>query len=125
VKQGWDVFANEFTWGGKIFGYGQGYHLQLSGHAAEVDFLSLLFASGILGVLFLILILCYWIINANHLKTIRGYIYAKPALIFLWFIIISSNLSGHVFGSGIAGFFIGLCIAMMFYNSHRYSHEPV
>lgn len=119
VEQGWDVYANEYSVPGKVFGYGQQYHLNLSGHSAEVDFLSLLFASGILGVLFLFLILFYWGLNANKLKRIDGYLYAKPTLIFLWFIIIAANLSGHVFGSGIAGFFIGFALALMFYNAKK------
>jgi hypothetical protein len=116
VKQGWEVYMDDYPLAGKLFGYGQQFHLGLSGHSPEVDFLSMLFASGILGLLFLVLILGYWILNANKLTDLSGYIYAKPTLIFLWFIIITANLSGHVLGSGIAGFFIGLALAMMFYN---------
>jgi hypothetical protein len=123
VKQGWEVYMEGFPFVGKIFGYGQQYHLELSGHGAEVDFLSMLFSSGIFGLSFLLLILLYWIINANKLIAIEGYIYAKPVLIFLWFIIIASNLSGHVLGSGIAGFFLGLALALMFYNPKKLTDE--
>ena len=125
VERGWEVYVNEYPLVGKLFGYGQKYHLELSGHSAEVDFLSLLFASGIVGILFLLLLLVYWGLNASKLKRIGGYVYAKPTLIFLWFIIVAANLSGHVFGSGIAGFFIGLALALMFYNSKKLLDESI
>jgi hypothetical protein len=125
AKQGWEVYMNEYSLVGKIFGYGQQYHLQLSGHSAEVDFLSLLFASGISGLFFLFVILAYWGVNANNLMRINEYIYARAILIFLWFIILAANLSGHVFGSGIAGFFIGLALAMMFFNTNKLSDEEL
>ena len=109
---------------GKMFGYGQSYHLELSGHLAEVDFLSLLFASGMLGITVLFIIIFYWHINAINLKNIKGgYWYSKPVLFFLWFLILAANLSGHIFGSGIAGFFIGLALALMFYNPNMLSND--
>lgn len=119
IKNGWEVFANEFPILGKIVGYGQQYHLELSGHLAEVDFFSLLFSSGILGLLSLLLVICYWIFNANHLRKLGTYPYAKSVLLYLWFLLIAANLSGHVFGSGIAGFFIGLSLALMFYKNEN------
>ncbi|MBT8264213.1 MAG: O-antigen ligase family protein, partial [Muriicola sp.] len=119
IKNGWEVFANEFPILGKIVGYGQQYHLELSGHLAEVDFFSLLFSSGILGLLSLLLVICYWIFNANHLRKLGTYPYAKSVLLYLWFLIIAANLSGHVFGSGIAGFFIGMSLALMFYKNEN------
>lgn len=124
IAKGWEVYMNEFSLIGKIFGYGQSYHLELSGHLAEVDFLSLLFASGIFGVTVLFIIIFYWHINAINLKNIKGeYWYAKPVLLFLWFLILAANLSGHIFGSGIAGFFIGLSLALMFYNPNMLSND--
>lgn len=119
IKSGWEVFANEFSFLGKLVGYGQQYHLELSGHLAEVDFFSLLFSSGIIGLLSLLLIITYWILNANQLRRKPTYPYAKSVLIFLLFLIIAANLSGHVFGSGIAGFFIGLAVALMFYKTEN------
>lgn len=124
IAKGWEVYMNEFSLIGKMFGYGQSYHLELSGHLAEIDFLSLLFASGILGITVLFIIIFYWHINAINLKNIEGeYWYAKPVLLFLWFLIIAANLSGHIFGSGIAGFFIGLSLALMFYNPNMLSDD--
>lgn len=117
LEKGWEVYTEEFSFLGKLLGYGQNYHLQLSGHLAEIDFFSLLFASGILGLLFLFLLIFYWFANAIFLKKQHKFIYAKSVLIFLWFIVIAANLSGHIFGSGIAGFFIGLAIALMFYKN--------
>jgi hypothetical protein len=117
VKEGWEVFTTEYSWIGWFMGYGQQNHLLLSGHSAEVDFFSLLFASGILGLCVLFLVLLYWLLNARNLSAKPAYVYARQVWIFLIFLIVVSNLSGHIFSSGIAGIFIGLSIAMMHYKS--------
>lgn len=117
VRQGWEVFVQEYPFWGKILGFGQDYHLSLSGHSAEVDFFSLLFASGILGLFTLLLLLLYWILNAYNLSGHREYGYARSVFLFLIFLTLVANLSGHIFGSGIAGIFIGLAIALMFYKT--------
>lgn len=115
IEQGWDVYMNHYGLVGKLLGYGQSYHLQLSGHLAEVDFFSLLFASGIVGLGALLLLIWYWIYSAYSLGR-KGYDYAKAVLWFLLFITLASNLSGHIYGSGIAGYFIGFSIALMYYK---------
>ncbi len=116
IRQGWEVYDQDYSIWGKIFGYGQQYHLELSGHLAEVDFFSLLFSAGYLGLFSLFFVIFYWLVNATYLKSVRGYIHARSSLIFLLFIVVAANLSGHVFGSGIAGFFIGLSLAIMYYK---------
>ncbi|MDT0606244.1 O-antigen ligase family protein [Croceitalea rosinachiae] len=119
IEKGWDAYKN-FPFEGKLFGYGQNYHLELSGHLAEIDFLSLLFASGIFGLVTLLLTIFYWHMNARNLKRNKnGYHYAKFILVFLWFLIVVANLSGHIFGSGIAGFFIGLSLSLMFFKTNN------
>ncbi len=123
IKEGWIVFQENFPLTGKIFGYGQKFHLDMAGHLAEVDFLSLLFASGYLGLITLILIIGYWFVNAHHLKKIQSYIFAKSVFLYLLFLVIVSNLSGHIFGSGIAGFFIGFTIALMFYKEPEFENQ--
>lgn len=115
IAQGWEVYKNDFGFFGKLFGFGQNYHLKLSGHLAEVDFFSLLFASGALGLISLVLLILYWVYSAYFLGR-KGNEYAKAVLWFLLFITIASNLSGHIYGSGIAGYFIGFSIALMFYK---------
>ncbi|MEH6704704.1 MAG: O-antigen ligase family protein [Galbibacter orientalis] len=116
IKNGWEVFVEEYNWIEKFFGLGQSYHLQLSGHLAEVDFFSLLFASGILGLSCLILLVLYWLFISYKLMRL-GRNYAKATFVFIFFITIISNLSGHIYGSGIAGYFIGFCIALMYYKT--------
>jgi len=116
VKDGLEVFKNDFSFIGKILGYGQQYHLNLAGSLAEVDYFTMLFSSGFLGLATLVFINIYWILNAVKLKKYPKYIYAKFVLIFIWFLIIVANTAGHIFGSGIAGYFIGLAIALMFYS---------
>ncbi len=117
VRQGWEVYAQEYSIWGKLFGFGQEYHLQLSGHSAEIDFFSLLFASGILGLMTLFLLLLYWILNAYNLSSLRENGYARSVFFFVLFLTVVANLSGHIFGSGIAGIFIGLAISLMFYKT--------
>lgn len=116
IREGWNIFRDDFSLAGKFLGYGQKFHLDLSGHLAEVDFFSILFASGLVGLAALILIILYWLMNANHLRKKEGYIFAPVVFLFILFLLIVSNLSGHIFGSGIAGFFIGFSIALMFYK---------
>lgn len=116
IVNGWEVFWNDFSLLGKLFGYGQKFHLDLSGHLAEVDFFSLLFASGLFGLLGLFFVLFYWLVNAYYLKRNKSYVFAPSVFLLLLFLIVASNLSGHIFGSGIAGFFIGFSIALMFYK---------
>lgn len=123
IKEGWVVFQEEFSFFGKLLGYGQKFHLELSGHLAEVDFFSLLFASGFLGLFVLLIIIVYWFVNANHLRKKQNYIFAPPVFLFLFFLVIVSNLSGHIFGSGIAGFFVGFSIALMFYKKSNFENQ--
>ena len=123
VKRGWEVFTEDFNWLGKIFGFGQQVHLNLSGHTAEIDFFSMLFASGIIGILCLVLLLVYWGLNARKLSITGNYPFARSTYFYLWFIIIAANLSGHVLGSGIAGIFLGLSLAMMFIKPQTSSDE--
>lgn len=115
IRKGWQVFIEDFSVIGKLFGYGQSYHLELSGHLAEVDFFTILFSSGVVGLFGLIILNLYWLKNAIYFKN-KNNIFASSVLIFLFFLIIVANLSGHIFGSGIAGFFIGFSIALMFYK---------
>ncbi|MBC2838236.1 O-antigen ligase family protein [Robiginitalea sp. SC105] len=116
VAEGWDVFSRDFSWFGQLFGFGQHHHLYLSGHSAEVDFFTILFASGLLGLLFLLILLLFWLLNAQKLMKTSGYVLAKNTWLFLLFLILVANLAGHIFGSGIAGIFIGLSIALMHFK---------
>lgn len=118
IKRGWDVFVNDYDWYERIFGLGQKYHLELSGHLAEVDFFSLMFSSGIFGLSCLLVMIFYWLYRAYKLSQ-KGNLYAKAVFIFIIFITIISNLSGHIYGSGIAGYFIGLCLALMYFEKHK------
>ncbi len=125
IQDGMYVFINDFSFLGKILGYGQQYHLNLAGNLAEVDYFTMLFASGFLGLATLVFINIYWLLNGIKLKKNPNYIYAKFVFIFIWFLIIVANTAGHIFGSGIAGYFIGLAIALMFYNKTENNLEVV
>lgn len=123
IQDGMNVFINDFSFIGKILGYGQQYHLNLAENLAEVDYFTMLFASGFLGLATLVFINVYWLLNGIKLKKNPNYIYAKFVLVFIWFLIIVANTAGHIFGSGIAGYFIGLAIALMFYSKTKNNLE--
>lgn len=113
LQKGIEVFS-DYTWYEKILGLGQNYFLSLAGKIPEMDFFTLLFTSGFLGLITLMITISYYFLNAMHLRKLPKYIFAKHTLAFLIFLIIIANLSGHIFGSGIAAFFIGGSIAIMF-----------
>lgn len=116
---GWYTYEEEYNWLEKIIGVGQSYYVGLVKSIPEIDFFTLLFTNGILGLSVLLVVIYYWFLNANNLAHFRGYTYSNSIIFFLFFLIISSNLAGHIFSSAIAGFYIGLAIALMFFNKNK------
>src|SRR5699024_850792 len=119
VINGCEVFVDEFNGFEKIIGLGESYHLALSGNLAELDFITILFSNGILGLLLLLFLLLYYFLNSRLLLQKKGYGYARSVFIFLIFICIAASSAGHIFNSGIAGIFIGAAIALMFYPTSK------
>ena len=113
LEKGIEAFS-DYAWYEKILGLGQNHFLSLAEKIPEIDFFTLLFISGLLGLVTILITIWYYFLNAMHLRKFTKYIYAKHTLIFLIFLIVIANLSGHIFGSGIAAFFIGGSTAMMF-----------
>lgn len=115
VLDGWKVFVQEYNWIEKIIGLGESFHLKLSGNLAEIDFITLLFSNGIFGLILLLVLLLYYFLNSRLLMPMKKYPYARSVFLFLVFLCLAANSAGHVFNSGIAGLFIGVAIALMFY----------
>lgn len=120
VAEGWRVFNEHYSFFQRVFGMGQQYHLKFSGHSAEVDFFSLLFAAGYIGLFSLLFVIFYWFYNVSFCLKRPEYIFARNCAAFIVFLLIISNLAGHVLGSGIAGIFIGICLALMYFNKSVY-----
>lgn len=113
---GWRAFTENYNLLEQIVGLGQTYYVNLVDSIPELDFFTLLFTNGIIGLLTLLFIIYYWFVNTNSLSRFKKYSQAESVKIFLLFIIIIANLAGHIFSSAVAGFFIGLSIAIMFFN---------
>ncbi len=116
VIKGWEVFSKDYSVPEQFFGLGEAYHLSRAGDLPELDFITILFSNGILGLLLLLFILLFYFLNARLLISKKGYVYAKPVFVFLLFLCLVANSAGHVFNSGIAGLYIGMAIALMFYQ---------
>lgn len=119
IEMGLDAFG-DYNFIEKFFGLGQTYYVAQASHTAEVDFFTMLFSGGIIGLIILLSIITVYFYSAIQLMKRREFPQAKSCFLFLIFILVISNLSGHIFGSGIAGFFIGAAIAFMFYKSPHY-----
>lgn len=117
VIQGWDYFVNYLNPIEKFVGLGEGYYLEIAEDIAEIDFITILFSGGIMGLLLLLFIITYWFLNAVLLSKNRAFVFAQPILVFLVFICVAGNTAGHIFNSGIAGFYTALAIALMFYKT--------
>lgn len=120
VVEGWHLFVQDYSGFEKIVGLGQGFYVAGVKDVAEIDFVSLLFAAGVFGLLLLLLVIFYYFLNARLLMQVKNYVHAKSVFVFLVFLCIAANLAGHIFDSGIAGFYIGASIALMFYRNERY-----
>lgn len=123
VIKGWEVFVQDYTGLEKLFGLGETFHLFRSGDLAELDFITILFSNGVIGLLLLLLLLLYYFLNSRLLISKREYVHAQSVFVFLIFLCLAANSAGHVFNSGIAGVFIGAAIALMFYKNKRYYKE--
>lgn len=114
--QGWDYFVNYLNFFEKLTGLGEGYYLEIAEEIAEIDFVTLLFSGGILSLVLLLFIIYYWLVNASLLTKQKAFVFAKPVLVFIVFICVAGNTAGHVFNSGIAGFYTAMGVALMFYK---------
>lgn len=123
VVEGWRHFVQDYSWFEKLVGLGQGFYVARVENIAEIDFVTLLFSAGILGLILLLLVILYYFLNARLLMQYKNYVHAKSVFVFLIFLCIAANLAGHIFDSGIAGFYIGAAIALMFYRNERYLQD--
>src|SRR5699024_6201598 len=107
----------KFTWSvwEKIMGGGQYFYENQLGRVIEIDFLDLFFAYGVVGgVIFLLVIIGLFIKVFAQIK--NNFPYARLTLLMLFVLVLESSIAVHVFNSGIAGIYIGACLALMFFK---------
>lgn len=116
LLDGWRVYTEEYSFVDKLFGAGQSYFMGFVKNSPELDFFTILFNHGLFGLLLLLLLIWYWFLNTKSLSANKDFVFSNQVLLLLVFLVIVSNLAGHIFNSAVAGFFIGLAIAIMFYK---------
>lgn len=110
-------FITEYSVIEKIFGVGQGqYELINNGSIVEVDFADILFAYGIIGLLYFLIIMVFLLIQAMRFSKNNKYIFANFVLLMTLVLLAISSTAGHVFSSGMAAVFIGLLFSLMYYK---------
>lgn len=109
------IYKNVWTLYEKIFGGGQYFYEHQLGNVIEIDLLDIFFAYGIVGaILFIVVIISLFFKAFQQIK--RQYPYARLSLLMLFVLVVESSIAGHVFNSGIAGIYIGVCLGLMFYK---------
>jgi len=116
VIKGWEYFLNDLSLIDQFFGMGEAFYLDQVEDIAEIDFLTLLFSKGVLGLGFLLFIIYYWLVNAKFLAQKNNFVFAKAVFVFIIFLCIAGNTAGHIFNSGIAAFYTAMGIALMFFK---------
>lgn len=120
VKWGMDEYIYSYSFIEKLFGIGQSYYVEKATHVAEIDVFTLLFSNGIISLLFHLFFVIYLFLQAKKLSLKPNkYIYAKYVLFMVIFLTVLSNFAGHIYNSGIAGIFIGMLFASMFYTPNN------
>ncbi len=114
------TYIQEYNIIEKIIGVGQTHYEVLNeDKIVEIDFIDIFFAYGIMGLSLFLLIISFLWIQLKRLSKSKNYPYAN--FVFLMFIILLgiSSTAGHVFSSGMAAFFIGLLLSLMYIKKNE------
>lgn len=113
------IFETDYTLLEKLIGGGQHYYESKLGNVIEIDFLDLFFAYGFLGAaIFLMILMILFIQNLLKANSSK-YPYAKLNTIMLLILVFTSSIAGHVFNSGIAGFYIGCILSISYLKTQK------
>ncbi|GAB6099404.1 hypothetical protein JCM16358_12830 [Halanaerocella petrolearia] len=103
------IFINEYSFLQKIFGTG-------TSTTVEMDFFNNLFNYGIIGASLVLFLWLYFLFNSFKKLKFKEYYYA-PAIFTINFLLIPvSFFAGHILSSGMAGTFIGMSNALVYYK---------
>lgn len=116
VKKMWEFYITEYTFIQKLIGGGQTYYESKIGTIVEIDLLDVFFAYGFLGLLLFVFLIFLLIRKAYTLKSNSTHSYARLSYIMILMLTVISLFAGHIYSSGIGGFFIGFVFALMYYK---------
>ncbi len=104
----------------KIIGVGQTKYEYLNTiNVVEIDFADILFAYGIMGILYFILLMLFLIAQAIRFSKSVNYPHAGFVLLMALVILGVSSTAGHVYSSGMSAIFIGALFAMMYFRKDK------
>lgn len=117
VEKMWAYYVKDYSIVQKIIGAGQTYYESFLGTIVEIDLLDVFFAYGILGAMVFCFAIALLIATAYSLKK-KSYWhpYARLSYTMILILTIISMFSGHIYSSGIGGFYIGFIFAIMYYK---------
>lgn len=116
-KDTYQKYIDEYSIIEKIIGVGQSqYELLNNGSIVEVDFADILFAYGILGLIYFLLIMTFLFVQALRFSRNYKYIFANFVLLMVFVLLSISTTAGHVYSSGMAAVFIGLLFSLMYFK---------
>lgn len=121
AKKMFDIYTNKFTWWEKLIGGGQSYYEELNFQIIEIDFIDIFFGYGFIGLGLFSFSIIYLYLKSKVMIKIGSFPYAPLAHFNIIVLTILSCTSGHVYSSGISGFYIGLIFALMFYKQNEIS----
>lgn len=121
VEKMWHFYIEDYTWIQKLIGGGQTFYESKLGTIVEIDLLDIFFAYGIIGALIFCFVVFLLISKAYLLKKNKRRIYARLSYIMILMLTVISMFSGHIYSSGIGGFYIGFIFSLMFYQQENES----
>lgn len=117
VESMWYFYIHDYNIIQKLIGAGQTYYESKLGTIVEIDLLDVFFAYGIFGAILFIFAISMLFINAFILKKYKSkYPYARLSYLMIIILTIISMFAGHIYSSGIGGFYIGFIFSLMYYN---------
>jgi hypothetical protein len=120
VKEMWYYYIHDYNIVQKIIGPGQVYYESKLGTIVEIDLLDIFFAYGIIGAIsFLLSITLIFLTSYLYKKRKLSNPYGRLSYIMILFLTVISMFAGHIYSSGIGGFYIGFIFSIMFYQRNN------
>lgn len=117
-RQAYQTFLRKYDILEKIIGVGQTKYEHLNIISiVEIDFADILFAFGILGLLYFVLLMLFLIVQAIRFSKSTNYPYSNFVLLMILVLLGISSTAGHVYSSGMAAVFIGLLFSLMYFKA--------
>lgn len=116
VEEMWEYYVNDYTVIQKLIGAGQTFYESKMGTIVEIDLLDIFFAYGLLGAMAFVFSILLLVSKAYYLKSNPNHPYARLSYILIIMLTVISLFAGHIYSSGIGGFFIGFVFSLMYYS---------